>query len=174
LPGARVRMSRVDRSRVGLPLLSGLAMALYNVAQDFLTLIMHYLAQPSMILWGLATGAISYGTRSYWNYLSLRQRYNLNLTQVLYFQNLDTNAGVLFRVLDEAQEEECREALLTYFLLWRHAPAEGMSRTALADAVEKFLRERADLHVAFEIDDGLAYLDRNGLLDKTPAGFRAT
>jgi hypothetical protein len=158
LPGARVRMSRVDRSRVGLPLLSGLGMALYNIGADFLTFFMHYLAQPSMLLWGLATGAISYGTKSYWNYLTLRQRYNFNLTQVLYFQNLDTNAGVLFRVLDEAQEEECREALLVYFLLWRHA-GEGMARAALGDAVQQFLRERADLQVAFELDDGLAHLE---------------
>jgi hypothetical protein len=179
LPGARVRMSRVDRSRIGLPLVSGMGMALYNIAhqvyniaEDILDFAMRWMAHPSMVMWGLATGAISYGSKSYWNYLSMRQRYHLNLTQVLYFQNLDTNTGVLHRVLDEAQEQECRESLLAYFLLWLRAPAEGMPRQALRDAVHTFLTQRAELHVEFEIDDALADLEKMGLLEKTATGFR--
>lgn len=172
LPGARVRMSRVDRSRIGLPLVSGLGVAVYNIAQDIIDVAMKWLAHPSMFMWGLATGAISYGSKSYWNYLTMRQRYHLNLTQVLYFQNLDTNTGVLHRVLDEAQEQECRESLLAYFLLWLKAPADGMPREALREAVHNFLAQRAELHVEFEIDESLADLDRMGLLEKTAAGFR--
>ncbi len=34
LPGARVRMSTFDRSQIGLPLLTGLGMALWNISDD--------------------------------------------------------------------------------------------------------------------------------------------
>ena len=48
-------------------------------------------------------------------------------------RNLDDNAGVLFRLLDEAEEQEAREAMLAYFFLWRHAQAEGWSAAAAID-----------------------------------------
>src|SRR5260370_35894222 len=34
LPGARVRMTALDRGRIGLPLLSGLGAALWNIVKD--------------------------------------------------------------------------------------------------------------------------------------------
>ena len=37
------------------------------------------------------------------------RQYQLNLTQSLYYQNIDNNAGALFRLLNEAEEQEFRE-----------------------------------------------------------------
>lgn len=72
-------------------------------------------------------GIIGYGVRSFYGYLNTKQKYQLNLTESLYYQNLDNNAGVLFRLLDEAEEQEAREAMLAYFFLWRqtHRPKAG-------------------------------------------------
>jgi len=173
MPGARVRMTRIDRSKIGLPMLSGLGMALWNIATDIGDAILKWFAQPSMLLWGLATGAIGYGTKSYFSYLSLRQRYNLNLTQVLYFQNLDTNAGVLYRVLDEAREQECRELLLTYYGLWRHGGDAGLSEPALGESIDRLLKRDAETDVQIEVDAALRKLDSLGLIEKTDAGHRA-
>jgi hypothetical protein len=173
MPGARVRMTKIDRSKIGLPMLSGLAMAFYNVATDFAHLLLRTFAEPSMIIWGLATGAISYGTRSYFSYLTTRQRYNLNLTQILYFQNLDTNAGVLFRLLDEAQEQEGREVLLTYYCLWRSAGADGLAGPALLEMIERLLKERANLAVDVDMTVALARLEKLGVIEKAGAGHRA-
>lgn len=33
------------------------------------------------------------------------------------FKNLDNNAGVFYRLLNDAEEEECKEALLAYYIL---------------------------------------------------------
>src|SRR5262249_32294239 len=49
MPGARVRMTKIDRSKIGLPMLSGLAMALYNVASDFAHWLLSTFAAPHMI-----------------------------------------------------------------------------------------------------------------------------
>ena len=38
-----------------------------------------------------------------------RDKYRLCLTRNLYYQNLDNNAGVLFRILEEAEEQELRQ-----------------------------------------------------------------
>src|SRR5437868_3174186 len=54
-------------------------------------------------------------------------------TRSLYFQTLDSNAGVLMRLLDEAEEQECRETLLAYFCLWKYAPAQGWTAAHLDD-----------------------------------------
>jgi hypothetical protein len=174
MPGARVRMTRLDRSKIGLPMLSGLGMALWNIATDIGDAILRLFTQPSaMLLWGLATGAIGYGTKSYFSYLSLRQRYNLNLTQVLYFQNLDTNAGVLYRVLDEAREQECRELLLTYYGLWRHGGDAGLGETTLRESIDRLLKRDAETDVQIEVDAALRKLDSLGLIEKTAAGHRS-
>jgi len=173
LPGARVRMSKLDRGKIGFPFISGLALAVYNIADDLLPYLFRTVANPTMLLWGLATGAFTYGTRSVYSYLATRQRYNLNLTQILYFQNLDTNAGVLFRVLDDAQEQECRELLLGYYFLWRHAGANGLPSNVLVELIERFVHNRAEVPVHFEINDALAKLERHGLLEKAEHGHRA-
>jgi hypothetical protein len=169
MPGARVRMTRLDRSKIGLPMLSGLFMALYNIVNDVIQLAIESFSKP-LFLWGLATGAVTYGTRSYFSYLGTRQRYNLNLTQVLYFQNLDTNAGVLFRVLDEAHDQESRELFLTYYFLWRKAPSEGLGKADLAVAVGKYLEERTQFRLSMESEDALVKLHKLGVIQ--PCGDR--
>src|SRR6185295_2115696 len=90
----------------------------------------------------------------------------LQLTQSLYYQNLGNNQGVLFALLDEAEEQECREALLAYYYLWRHAGPAGWKASDLDDYVEMDLERLADLKVDFEIEDALAKLERLKLVTK--------
>jgi len=153
LPGTRFQMTRWEKGKIALPTLSGLAMTVFKIISTALVL-------P---IWGLLTligGTIGYGVKSYQGYLNTRQKYQLNLTQSLYYQNLDNNAGVLFRLLDEAEEQECREALLAYFLLWRESDSGGWDQETLDRAAENWLKEKADLDVDFEVDDALAKLVR--------------
>jgi hypothetical protein len=73
---------------------------------------------------------------------------------------------VLFHLLDEAEEQECREALLAYYCLWRYAPPEGWTMSDLDDYVEMDLERLADIKVDFEIDDAMAKLERLQLVVK--------
>ena len=99
-------------------------------------------------------------------YQSTKTAHSLRLTQSLYYQNLGNNQGVLFHLLDEAEEQECREALLAYYCLWRHAPAQGWTMADLDDYVEMDLERLANIKVDFEIDDAMAKLERLNLVTK--------
>ena len=119
-----MHLSRLDRGKIGLPLLSGLALAAWNVLQDMAALLQRWATSPNT-LWALAAGGIGYGYKSFYGYQQTRQRYHLTLTQSLYFQNLDSNAGVLMRLLDEAEEQESRLAILAYWSALRRGGTAG-------------------------------------------------
>jgi hypothetical protein len=175
LPTARVRMSKFDRGRIGLPLISGIAVAMYNVTAEVLNQIAHaFIAWDNpLLLWGIASGGITYGYRSYYGYQQMKQRYHLTLTQSLYYQNLDSNAGVLYRLFDEAEEQECREGLLAFFLLWKKAGPEGWTAHDLAGYVEPYLEKNVQCSVDFETSDALLALEKLRLIERNGDRYRA-
>ena len=65
--------------------------------------------------------------RSFRGYLQTKERYQLSLTESLYYKNLDNNAGVLMRLIDEAEEQENREALLAYYFLRHDVAPTGLT-----------------------------------------------
>jgi hypothetical protein len=107
---------------------------------------------------------LGYGYKTYATFQTTRQTYMLQLHQSLYYQNLDNNAGVFHRLMDEAEEQEVREILLAYFYLWRYAGATGWSASQLDDYVELDLERRLNMKIDFEVDDALAKLHRLGLV----------
>jgi hypothetical protein len=172
LPGARVRLSPVDRGKIGLPLLGGVAVAVYRVVDHLLDWVQTALASPN-VMWGLAIGGIGYGYRSFYGYQQTKQRYQLALTQSLYFQNLDSNSGVLTRLLDEAEEQDSRLAILVYYCLWRHGGASGLSGADLDTAVEVFLDRSAEVVFSCEAGSALAALRRLHLVEESEGRARA-
>jgi hypothetical protein len=187
LPGARVMMSPLDRGQISLPLVTGFGMLLSRPLLAILHVLLPFVAlgrwageefirsggSPTWAFWGLATGSLGYGYRSYYGYRQTRQRYRLTLTESLYFQNLDNNGGVLVRLLDEAEEQECREALLAYFFLWRHAGERGWTSGELDSAVEGYLEKTCGVKVDFEIADAIAKLEKLQIVEKLADRFSA-
>jgi len=154
LPGTRVKLSLVDRGKIVLPTLSGVVLTAWKFLQGALTLALSS-AYNSIAFLSLVGGTLGYGVRSFYGYLQTKQKYQLNLTQSLYYQNLDNNAGALFRLLNEAEEQEFREAVLAYFFLLTRAGAAGWNREHLDDAIEEFLEQTAKIKVDFEIGDAV-------------------
>ena len=171
LPGARVRLSRLDRGKIGLPLLSGIALAAWNVLQDLAALLERWATSPNT-MWALAAGGIGYGYKSFYGYQQTKQRYHLTLTQSLYFQNLDSNAGVLMRLLDEAEEQESRLAILAYWCLWRYIGADGGTTADLDASIELYLDRYADLAFFCRGNAPLTQLQKLGLVEATGERFR--
>lgn len=172
LPGARVRFNLRDRGRIGLPLLSGIAVGFWNVMEHLTQLLEAVLLTPNMV-WGLAAGGVGYGYKSFYGYLHMRQRYHLTLTRSLYFQNLDSNAGVLTRLLDEAESQECLAALLGYWCLWRYAAPEGWTAEELDTVMDLYLDRYADLTVQCESGAALRRLESLGLAEVASGRARA-
>jgi hypothetical protein len=167
-------MTLADRTKIAFPTLSGLGVSAYKATQLGLLAKGGLVAALAGGLWGLfgfaavAATLVGYSVRSFFSYLSTKSKYQLNLTRSLYFQNLDNNAGVLARLIDEAEEQECREALLAWFLLWRGAGETGWSDQELDRRAEAFLQKCAGVSVDFEHGDAVEKLRRLHLVEVTP------
>jgi hypothetical protein len=169
LPGARVQMPGLHRLKLGGSMASGGGLIAYNIGKQVLT----GAALGVGAFYGPVVALLGYGYKQYHGYQVTQQTYSLQLTQSLYYQNLDNNAGVLFHVLDEAEEQECREAFLAYYFLLRKAPAEGWTGEQLDDVVEQYLDQALKLKVDFEVGDALEKLEVKNLLEKNGERYRA-
>jgi hypothetical protein len=166
-------MRLLDRLKLGFSLSTGIGVTGYKVATPLLGLAAGAAgagATSTTALLGVAGGAFGYGMRSFYGYVQTKQKYQLTLAQSLYFLNLDNNAGVLFRLLDEAEEQECREALLAWHFLWRNPREDGWTEAEMDAQVEAYLRRTAGVEVDFEIGDALQKLRRLGLVEEPAPG----
>jgi hypothetical protein len=94
-------------------------------------------------------------------YRNRKLKYTQALTENLYFKLLDNNAGVLYRVLDEAEESEVKESLLAYYFLL--VADEPLTTAALDQNIEAWLAERWQCRLDFDVDDALGKLRRLSL-----------
>ncbi len=181
LPGARLEIPRISRMKLGGSLLSGMGLLIWKIGAEIWELIGRVAESATSLLafaqggyiWAPIAALFGYGYQQYYGYSTTKQMYHLLLAESLYYQNLDNNSGVLTRLLDEAEEQECREVLLGYFFLWRYAPPQGWTAEQLDDYIELYLEGAAKLKVDFEIGDALAKLERLQLVRKDGVMYRA-
>jgi hypothetical protein len=86
------------------------------------------------------------------------------LSDNLYFKNLDNNAGVFHHLIDAAEEEEVKEAVLAYFFLL--AEKRPLEKAELDGIIEKWLENGWRCKINFEIDDALKKLERFELVTR--------
>ena len=165
LPATRFRLTLLDRGKIFLPTISGIAIGVYKVVQGALLVAVAGLYGVLAVL-GLVGSTVGYGVKSFLGYLRTKEKYQANLTRSLYYQNLDNNAGVFYRILDEAEEQEALEAVLAYALLRRRAGAEGWTESRLDTEAEAFLHELLKSDIDFEVNDALSKLARLGCATK--------
>jgi hypothetical protein len=170
LPGTRVKLTLADRGKIVLPTVSGIVITAWKCLQGAFALALSS-AYNSIAFLSLVGGTLGYGVKSFYGYLQTKQKYQLSLTESLYYQNLDNNAGALFRLLNEAEEQEFREAVLAYFCLLTRAGAAGWNREHLDDAIEEFLEEKAGIKVDFEIGDAVDKLVHFELIEHRGDGL---
>ncbi len=168
LPGTSVKMTLVDRTKIAFPTISGLGMSAYKATQ--IGLFGKLLKGGVMAAVTVIATLIGYAVKSFLSYITTKNKYQLNLTRSLYFQNLDNNAGALARLTDEAEDQECCEALLAWFLLWRYARPEGWTDAELDRRAEEFIRQHTGVEIDFHHNDALATLRRLRLVERTEGG----
>lgn len=177
LPGAKLKMTNLDKSKVSFPLLTFFILAFWNVI--FVPLLkfigLAFVQGPvgagAASLYGIAFASGTYGYRSYYSYNFTKNQYSLQLTRSLYYQNLDNNAGVFYALLNEAEHQEWREALLGYYCLLKFAPPEGFTAPQLDGCVEKLLDGKCQLKVDFEVSDALKKMERLKLVQTSEGGL---
>ncbi len=174
LPGGRVRMPRLDRLKIGGSAGSSVAYVGWKLSSF----------PVSSLLGGFGTGMLfalytplaligGYAYKTWYSFSVAKQAYSHQLSQSLYHHVLDNNSGVMFRLLDEAEEQDAREVLLGYFYLWRHAGPAGWTAEELDHYIEGDLQQRLGAEVNFEIVDALNKLSRAGLIETHGARYTA-
>ena len=177
-PNCRPTMRPVDKLLFGVPaLVGGIPVILKLIPAAFALAIVFGLTGGNVDTKALITGlgglAVlgSYLWRQWDKFKNRRILFGKVLTENLYFRNLDTNEGVLTRVVDEAGDEECKEALLGYVFARR--AGDWVSAEELDGSIEKYLSERFGMEVDFEIGDALAKIEALGLLERDGERLRA-
>jgi hypothetical protein len=177
-PNVRVVMSLSDHLTLGVPALVGGVPILIKLASTLTVLFFvagFYLGLTGTIrdndteralaaLSGLfALGA--FVLRQWGNFHRQSLIHQKQLTDTIYYRNVNNNSGIFNYLIGEAEEQDWKEALLAYYgLLTADAP---LAREALYRRVEELLARMFGISADFEIDGALARLKRLDLLGET-------
>ena len=174
LPGTKIKLSMMDRGKILLPTLSGMAITIGKLIRGLIVLTLA-ITVKAIFAWIIFLGGVAgYLIKSVMGYFRTKNKFEFGLTRSLYLKNLDNNSSVLFRILHEAEEQELMEAILCYMLLWDHCRSvdcnAGLDEAAIDALAEAFLLEQTKFDIDFEIHDALGKLARLGLLNVDPQG----
>jgi hypothetical protein len=175
-PNSEVRMRPIDKVIIGASAVVGGAVVLVTKLGASIILLSALLAfwlglrsesvamtQQHFISFGLGMGVFAGFIFKEWSKFKNRKiKFMKALSDNLYFKNLDNNAGVFHTLIDSAEEEDFKEALLAYtFLL--NAP-QGLSATTLDEKIEDWFQNKYHCQLDFEISDALSKLTRMQLV----------
>ena len=180
-PNAEPRMRRMDKLLIGVPaLISGIVVVSTKLLATLglLVLLAGFLLgvrdepveldQATLVTLGAGLASVGgYLTRQFTKFKSRKVEFMRALADNLYFRNLDNDVGVFHHLVDAAEEEEVKEALLGWYFLRVAGP---LTSTELDDAVEGWLADRWDCHMDFEVDDGVGKLRMLRLVEQDEGG----
>lgn len=171
LPGTRVKFSWFDHFRNVVPSLGGISVTLFKIARIGL-FVAAITLNIAAVLFGLFLALIGYMIRSFINHRNAKNRYMLNLTRSLYYQKLDTNAGVAYRLLEEAETQRHRECILAYYALL--SAGQPISLRRFRRRVERMVREMVDVEIQYRATEAIELLETWGLIDFNEDGRMQT
>ncbi|SIN82789.1 Protein of unknown function [Singulisphaera sp. GP187] len=171
--GTKVRMRWIDKAQIASPLVVGLP----TLAMKIFAAVGYRLFSLAFLPWGVMGGLmiapISAGINSFFGFHRARAKHLSAMINRLYYLTLANNASVLTRMIDSAEDEEYKEAMLAYFFLWRSAQAPTpltLTEAELDARIERYLTLKTGVEINFEVNDALDKLFRLGLAFREPSG----
>ena len=163
-PNPRPQMNLIDKLKIFVPLVIGL----YFLLQK--TVIPYFLSSSSnpiqevfsigFIALLIAVGG--YVFKSYTKYVNVVQRFLSEITQSLYFKDRGNNQGVFSMLIDLAEEQECKEAMMAYYFLLNSN--KQLNEEELDNLIEDWMEKEHNTKIDFEVDDALKKLKKLNLL----------
>jgi Protein of unknown function (DUF3754) len=176
-PNARVVMSSLDKLVLGVPAIASgipILLKLYATITVLFLVLGFYLGvigsvEDKDMTTALAalSGLVALGAfvLTQWvKYQRQSLKYQIELTDNVYYRNINNNAGIFDYVIGAAEDQETKEAFLAYHFL--HAAPAPLTAAELEAAVEAWLGKNFGMELDFEVDDPLAKLERLGLLKR--------
>jgi hypothetical protein len=161
-PDTKVVIRKIDQAKVIVPLAAGSITTAYKIAGYILTEGNPVNLWSQIGFWVLIGSLFGVALKAFLGYKNTVEKYLKALTTSLYFQNLDNNSGVFKNLVDDAEEEECKELILAYYFLltWK---AEPLTMEKLDSRVEEFFLKELGSPVDFEVEDAIRKLGDLGL-----------
>ncbi|MCZ8531313.1 TMEM143 family protein [Alteromonas sp. PRIM-21] len=151
------------------------------------------LTKQSLITFGIGMGVFgSFIFKEWTKFKNRKIRFMKALSDNLYFKNLDNNAGVFHTLIDAAEEEDCKEALLAYTFLLKcsrvsgegsaafckmqsdsEIAAGGMTLANLDSAIETYFLEELNCALDFDVTDAIEKLVAMQLVEQNGDVFVA-
>ncbi|MBL4631771.1 MAG: DUF3754 domain-containing protein [Paraglaciecola sp.] len=184
-PNSQVRMRTIDKAIIGGSALVGGAVVLVTKLGASLLILAGLLGywmgysneevtinSKQLVALGVGAGVLGGFIFKEWSKFKNRKlRFMKALADNLYFKNLDNNSGVFHHLIDSAEEEECKEAILAYyFLVIQGGPitSENLDKT-----IEQWFDKKFSFQIDFEIADALAKLERFGIVKLNDGQYTA-
>jgi len=181
-PNAQVRMRRVDKLLIGVPaVVSGVIVVVTKLVAALVPVLLLLafwfgvrrepvqLDQGQLVALGAALAAFGgFVVRQFTKFKNRKIAFMKSLSENLYFRNLDNDAGVFHHLLDAAEEEESKEAVLAYHFL--RTAGNPLTATELDGRIEEWFARRWEATLDFEVDDGVGKLRRLKLVDDAGQG----
>ncbi|MFK8067198.1 MAG: TMEM143 family protein [Gammaproteobacteria bacterium] len=175
-PNTKVKMKTIDKLIIGVPAAVGGIIMLATKLGATLILTGSLLAfwfglhhEPVVLdqaaLLGLVAGFGTLGAflwKQFSNFKNRKIKFMKTLADSLYFKNLDNNTGVFHQLIDAAEEEECKEAILAYYFLLRSD--NSLTTKELDHSIENWFKEKYQHSLDFEISDALRKLEELELI----------
>jgi len=180
-PDVTIGMTLVDKGLILLPLIGGFFSVVNKVIPALLVIgtVAAAIIMGQSINWGdfkdklfpiltafSVVGMITF--KVFAKYKNTKEKHQAKLMKTLYFHNLDNNAGVFDFLVHEAEEEECKEAILAYYFLLAERNSEGLPFTLseLDDRIEEWMQKEFGVPMDFEVKDAIRKLEEEGIIDQ--------
>ncbi len=174
-PNVRVVMSNLDKIILGAPAIASgipILLKLYATITVLFLVLGFYLGVTGTVedkdmttALAALSGLVALGAfvlRQWVKYQRQSLRYQIELTDNVYYRNINNNAGIFDYVIGAAEDQETKEAFLAYHFL--HTAPSPLTTDELEGCVEAWLLKNFGMDLDFEIGDALAKLEGLGLL----------
>ena len=176
-PNVRVVMSNLDRLMFWVPAVvlgTPMVMKVISTISVLIIVVGFYLGLWAAIDQMQMNGALAAGgalaalvgfLMTQWvKYERRSLKYQKQITDNVYFHNINNNAGIFDYIIGAAEEQECKEAFLAFYFLF--TATEPLVQTELDARVEAWLAQNFGADIDFEVDDAVAKLERLGVLGR--------
>lgn len=154
-PEVRLGLPIFDRFKIGGSVFGGVFTALYKLVFAATVSVWVFLGFLFFFIVALVKGVLGF--------FNSRTKCLQVYSSSLYHQNLSNNVGAINSLVDQAEDQEVKEAFLAYAFLYLHRD-ERLTEAELDTRVERWLEARFGFGMDFEVDDALRKLREKGIL----------
>jgi len=161
-PNQQVRLKLFDKIRLAV---TGGGGTIFGIIKIITAAVINPIALIASVI-----GLIGIIVRQIIGIFTQRTKYMMTLSRNLYFHTLDNNFGVINNLVDVAEEEEAKEAILAYYFLYTQADKNHTQQT-LDREIEKYIKDKYQVDIDFEVSDGIRKLREEGILIEQETGI---